>query len=65
MRFEQNNCLLLEINSSIGIEHLIQTKGNISLSDLEERISYINDWIKNGILEVVFTQYKNYLQKVK
>lgn len=65
MRFEQNNCLLLELNSSFGIEHLIQTKGSISLADLEETVDYINDWIKNGILEVVFTQYKNYLQKVK
>ena len=63
MRFEQNNCLLLEINSSFRIEHFIETKENICLTDLEERVNYINDWIKNGILEVVFTQYKNYLQK--
>ena len=65
MRFEQNNCLLLEINSSFGIEHLIETKEQISLSDLEERVNYINGWIKNGILEVIFTQYNNYLQRVK
>ena len=65
MAFEQNNYLLLEINSSLGIGHLIETKEQISLSDLEERVNYINGWIKNGILEVIFTQYKNYLQKVK
>ena len=54
MAFEQNNYLLLEINSSLGIGHL-----------LEERVNYINGWIKNGILEVIFTEYKNYLQRVK
>ena len=65
MAFEQNNYLLLEINSSLGIGHLIETKEQISLSDLEERVNYINGWIKNGILEVIFTEYKNYLQRVK
>ena len=65
MRFEQNNCLLLEINSSLRIGSIIQSKGSLSLVDLEERVNCINDWIKNGILEVIFTQYKNYLQRVE
>lgn len=61
MVLEQTNCLLLEINSSLGIDALIQSKESITLTDLEKRINDINNDLKNGILEVVFSEYKNYL----
>ena len=61
MVLEQTNCLLLEINSSLVIDALIQSKESITLTDLEKRINDINNDLKNGILEVVFSEYKNYL----